>query len=97
MTYGYRGADHCGGGVARLRRRSLDHVTAPGGTPAAVTAKLYGELKEIIATAEVRQQIIKLGMLPVVSPPREELQGYINSEIERWGKVVRQAGLEGTQ
>ena len=28
---------------------------------------------------------------------REELQPFINSEMERWGKLVSQVGLAGTR
>ena len=37
------------------------------------------------------------GLIPVVSPSPEELQGYVRSEIVRWGKVVEQAGATGTE
>jgi len=39
--------------------------------------------------------MIVLGMFPVVNPPLDDLQGLINSEIERWAHVVREAGLGG--
>jgi hypothetical protein len=31
------------------------------------------------------------------SPSVEALQAFVKSEIERWGKVVRQAGIAGSQ
>jgi hypothetical protein len=31
------------------------------------------------------------------SPPPEALQGFIDSELVRWGKVVKSAGLAGTE
>ena len=45
---------------------------------------------------EVRQQVTRIGVVPVVSPPLAELPKFIASEQERWGKVVKQAGLAGT-
>jgi tripartite-type tricarboxylate transporter receptor subunit TctC len=54
-------------------------------------------LKAVMAIADVQQQIIKLGMVPVVSEPPEALQAFINSEMMRWGNVVRQAGLAGSE
>ena len=41
--------------------------------------------------------MVVLGIFPVVNPPLDDLQGLINSEIERWAQVVREAGLGGTQ
>jgi hypothetical protein len=35
-------------------------------------------------------------VVPVVSPPLDELARFIGSERARWGKVVQQAGLAGS-
>jgi tripartite-type tricarboxylate transporter receptor subunit TctC len=47
---------------------------------------------------EVKEQIAKTGMVPMdgnMTVP--ELQKFIASEIDRWGKVVKQAGIAGSQ
>jgi hypothetical protein len=36
-------------------------------------------------------------MMAIDSPPPAELALYVKSEMVRWGKVVRQAGLAGSQ
>jgi tripartite-type tricarboxylate transporter receptor subunit TctC len=36
-------------------------------------------------------------MIPAEPSPPEELQRFISAEIVRWGKVVQQAGLAGTE
>jgi tripartite-type tricarboxylate transporter receptor subunit TctC len=72
-------------------------IVAPAGTPAPVVARLNAELNKVAALPDVQQQIVKLGMIPGGSAPPEKLQGFINSEIERWSKVVQQAGLAGTE
>jgi tripartite-type tricarboxylate transporter receptor subunit TctC len=36
-------------------------------------------------------------MIPGTAATTEELQRFIASEIARWGKVVQQAGLAGTE
>ena len=72
-------------------------VAVPAATPKEIVARLHVELKAIIGSAEIQDQILKLGMLPATNSSREELQPFINSEIERWGKIVRQVGLAGTQ
>jgi tripartite-type tricarboxylate transporter receptor subunit TctC len=36
-------------------------------------------------------------MIPGKPSSPEELQRFIDSEIARWGKVVQQAGLAGTE
>jgi tripartite-type tricarboxylate transporter receptor subunit TctC len=72
-------------------------ILAPAHTPKPIVDHLYAALKITMALAEVQQQIIKLGLVPVTSAPPGELQAYINSEMARWGKVVRQAGLAGSE
>jgi tripartite-type tricarboxylate transporter receptor subunit TctC len=84
---GVPGFDAAGWGVFSL----------PAGTPKEVVAKLQAALDAAIALPEVRQQIIKLGLIPGGASSPEELQRFINSEITRWGKVVTQAGLAGTE
>jgi tripartite-type tricarboxylate transporter receptor subunit TctC len=71
--------------------------SAPAGTPPDVVARLKAALTESLGLPAVQQQIIALGMIPVPSSTPEELQRFIGSEIARWGKVVQQAGLAGTE
>ena len=72
-------------------------ITVPAGTPKEIVTRLNAELNSVAALPEVQQQIIKLGMIPGGSSSPEQLQRFINSEMERWGKVVQQAGLAGTE
>jgi tripartite-type tricarboxylate transporter receptor subunit TctC len=72
-------------------------VAAPAGTPPEIVAKLKAALTESLALPAVQQQIIQLGMIPAQSSTPEALQRFIDSEIARWGKVVQQAGLAGTE
>jgi hypothetical protein len=46
---------------------------------------------------EVQQLVNRTGNVAVVSPPLADLSKFIVTEKERWGKVVRQAGLAGSQ
>ena len=71
--------------------------SVPAGTPKEVVGKLQTALASVMALPDVQQQIIKLGMLPVTTISPVELQRFIDSEIVRWGKVVQQAGLAGTE
>jgi tripartite-type tricarboxylate transporter receptor subunit TctC len=69
----------------------------PAGTPKEVVGRLQAALAEVLALPDVQQQIIKLGMIPGNASSPEELERFITSEIARWGKVVTQAGLAGTE
>ena len=72
-------------------------VVTTGKSPPAAVDRLYGELKTILATPEVREQVVKQSLLPMDSKPVPEMQAFVKSEIVRWGKVVEAAGIAGSQ
>jgi len=72
-------------------------VVAPAGTPATIVKKLYDAFRTVEARPEVRDRLIFLGLTPQASPPPEMLQNFIDGEVLRWSKVVKSAGLAGTQ
>ena len=76
---------------------SWQMIVAPAKTPRPIVDKLHAELKGVLATPEVKEQIGKTGMLPMDSPSVDGLQAFVKSEIARWGKVVQQAGIAGSQ
>ncbi len=64
-------------------------VLGPAGIPKPVLAKFHDELAKVLNQPDVRNQLSdQLGMDLVVSSP-EGLQKFVVSEMERWGKVVR--------
>ena len=72
-------------------------IVAPANTSDAIVNKLHSVLKSIQELPEIQQQMINLGTIPISSPPPEELQRFINFEIGRWGKIVHQAGIAGSE
>lgn len=68
-------------------------VVAPSRTPPAVVDRLHGELQRILAMPEVREQILKLSLLPMPAASVGDMQTFVKSEIVRWGKVVEAAGI----
>jgi tripartite-type tricarboxylate transporter receptor subunit TctC len=85
------------GGVPGFDVLGWAMVLAPTKTPKEIVGRLHAELQGILDLRETQQQMSKLGYLPVRSPPLEELQPFINSEIVRWAKIVHQAGIAGSQ
>jgi tripartite-type tricarboxylate transporter receptor subunit TctC len=85
------------GGVPGFDAAGWGVFSVPAGTPKEVVSKLQAALNSVLALPEVQQQIIRLGMIPGGPSSPEELQRFIDSEIARWGKVVQQAGLAGTE
>lgn len=76
---------------------SWQMMVAPGKTPRPVIDKLHAELKTVLAMPDVKEAIAKNGMVPMPENSVEGLQSFVKSEIERWGKVVRGAGIAASQ
>ena len=72
-------------------------VCAPAGTPKDVVERLNREFKAIVAQPEMQQAMVKLGLIPNVTAPPDELKRWLDAEIERWGKLVKDAGIAGTE
>ncbi len=84
-------------GVPGYEAAAWQMLVVPAKTPREIVEKLHGELKSILDQQEVKDQIIKTGFIPVDNPSVDELHAFVNSEITRWGKVVTQTGLAGSQ
>ena len=79
-------------GVPGFEAVAWQMLVAPANTPKQVVDMLYKELKSVLALPEIKQQISALGMIPIDSPPPDELARYVKTEIARWGDVVRKSG-----
>jgi tripartite-type tricarboxylate transporter receptor subunit TctC len=66
---------------------------APANTPKQIVNRLHSELKSITALPETQQRFKTLGLIPIDSPAIEDLAIYVKFEIDRWGKVIRSAGI----
>jgi tripartite-type tricarboxylate transporter receptor subunit TctC len=51
-------------------------------------------MKRALANAEFSKHVETIGMEPAGSTP-QELSEFVRSEIVRWTKVVRDAGIRG--
>jgi len=67
-------------------------VLAPAHTPQAVVTRLHGEIVKTLADAALREKLADQGFEPVGNSP-EEFGAYIKSEIAKWSKVIRDAGI----
>lgn len=66
-------------------------LLAPPGTPAEVVAKLREGVTKALSTPEARKLVNSAGVDVALSSP-EEFAALMKSELERWGKVVRETG-----
>jgi len=72
-------------------------VAVPGGTPKDVVAKLNAAVNTAIAEPEVAKKLADLQFIPIGKGSPAELDRFVAAEIGRWGKVVREAGVAGTE
>lgn len=84
-------------GVPGFEAVSWQAIAAPAQTPRPVLDRLNAEITAVLALPEVKEQILKYGFLPQQNRPVDELKGFVKTEIVRWGKVVSDAGIAGSQ
>jgi tripartite-type tricarboxylate transporter receptor subunit TctC len=85
------------GGATGFDAASWQMLVAPSKTPRPVIEKLHAELKVVLAMPEVKEAIAKNGMVPMPENSLDGLQTFVKSEIDRWGKVVKGAGIAGSR
>jgi tripartite-type tricarboxylate transporter receptor subunit TctC len=66
-------------------------------TPKPIVDRLHEEMKRIMADPEMREKISTIGLIPNETPSVEDMRAYIQSEHLKWGSLVKQLGLEGSQ
>ncbi len=68
-------------------------VMAPAKTPADIVSKLHKEFTEVIAQADMRERLAKVGFDPVASTP-EAFAKQIAAELESWRRVIQNAKIK---
>ncbi len=84
-------------GMPDLEAVSWHVLFARHDTPREIVDKLHGEMKRIMAAPDMQEKIRNIGLIPHESPSVEGLRRYIKAETDKWGALVRQLGLEGSQ
>ncbi|RPI43446.1 MAG: tripartite tricarboxylate transporter substrate binding protein [Betaproteobacteria bacterium] len=69
---------------------------APAGTPPAITTRLYQESMKVLAQPDIRARLAQLS-LDIAGTPGNEVTGIIRRDIEKWAKVIKQAGITVNQ
>ena len=64
----------------------------PPGLPREVVAMLNAELAAILSDADTRAGLLKQGLTPRTGSPAD-LARLVESDLERWGRVVREARI----
>ena len=67
-------------------------VLAPGGTPPSIVKKLNTEFARILQLPNIRERLVSQGLEPVGSSV-EEFAQFTRSEIVKWEKIIKAAGI----
>ena len=68
-------------------------VLAPTGTPRDIIGKLSGELRRIVQTKAMTEQLLAQGADPIGSTA-EEFGARIKSDIAKWTVIIKTAGIK---
>jgi len=68
-------------------------ILAPAGTPKPVVAKLNGASNTALTQEDVRAKLGGAG-IEIQGGTPEEFGAVIKTEIEKWGRIVKQAGIQ---
>jgi tripartite-type tricarboxylate transporter receptor subunit TctC len=79
-------------GYENVEVTTWNGLFVPRKTASAVIARLSSETVKAVNDPEVRERFAALGLEPISSTP-QELESYLNTEVTRWGKVVRASGI----
>jgi tripartite-type tricarboxylate transporter receptor subunit TctC len=84
-------------GVPGFNTTAWQMMVAPAKTPRPILDKLNAEINAIVQTDEISKQFVGLGLIPIGKGSVDELTSFVKSETARWAKVIKDAGLAGTQ
>jgi tripartite-type tricarboxylate transporter receptor subunit TctC len=68
-------------------------LLAPAKTPAAVIERLNRETLRVLNEREVKERLANAGLQVVTNTP-QQFTDFIRAEIDKWGKVIRGAGIK---
>ncbi|MBI2714929.1 MAG: tripartite tricarboxylate transporter substrate binding protein [Rhizobiales bacterium] len=79
-------------GLAGQESETMQGLFVPAGTPKEIVALLNAEIVKVMALPDVKAKCAQLGFDVVANKP-EEFAAYIKSEVEKWGKVIKDAKI----
>lgn len=80
-------------GITGQEAYTLTGILAPAGTPKEIITLLHREIVKLVADPEVQKRLSDLGFEVVANSP-DQFAAQIKTEMEKWGKVVRDAKIK---
>jgi tripartite-type tricarboxylate transporter receptor subunit TctC len=79
-------------GIKEQVSETMQGVLAPAGTPKEIVAKLNAAIVKVMAMDDVKKRCAQLGFDPVANTPAQ-FATYIKTDVEKWAKVIKAAGI----
>ena len=80
-------------GLAGFEVNSWYGLLAPAGTPREIIQRLNAEVGRALREPDARERLYTIGAEPMNGTP-EEFGAYIASEMAKWAKVIKAAGIK---
>jgi tripartite-type tricarboxylate transporter receptor subunit TctC len=71
-------------------------IFAPAKTPPEIIAKLHADIAAALADTATKQRLEQLGVIVVGSTPAE-LAAFFKREMDKWGPLIKEAGITGRE
>jgi tripartite-type tricarboxylate transporter receptor subunit TctC len=82
-------------GLAGVEASVWNAFFLPKGTPEPIVRRLNGAMNDMLENPSLRKRLEDLG-LEIVAPERrspEYLAKFVREEVERWGRLIKAAGI----
>jgi tripartite-type tricarboxylate transporter receptor subunit TctC len=68
-------------------------ILAPAGTPKEIVSKLNVAINDALKLPDVRTRLSGAG-IEIQSGTPEQFASVIKSEVDKWGRIVKEAGIQ---
>ena len=72
--------------------RSINGVVVPRATPRELVEKISADFEKALKSDQVQKRLRAMGLEPAYMKP-DEFDAYVQSELKRWGEVVKAANI----
>jgi tripartite-type tricarboxylate transporter receptor subunit TctC len=79
-------------GLKGLEVRNWVGLFAPAGTPAPILQQIHSDVASFLRQGATEERLAKLALNYIDMPPRE-FSAFVKQESDRWGKIIRDAGI----
>jgi tripartite-type tricarboxylate transporter receptor subunit TctC len=83
-------------GVTGQESETMQGIFLPAGTPKEIINLLNNEIVKAMAMLDVKEKCAQLGFEVVANKP-DEFAAYIKKEVDKWGKVIKDANIPQIQ